>query len=396
MTASDGATTTRLAETPPPMAREEVDAITAATAEFARRELNDDIAEHDREGRLSVRGWQACARFGIPGLPIPASYGGAGASMQATLASLEGLGIGSADNGLLFALNAQMWSLELPLLKFGTALQKQRYLPRLCDGTIKGGHAMTEPDSGSDAFSLRTRAEMRGDHYVLNGRKVFITNAPVADVVLVFATLDPQLGLGGITAFLVDRDSAGFHLERELDMMGLRTAPMGEFVLEDCVVPDSQRLGKEGGGAAIFNVAMEYERAGILAANVGGMQRELSRCVEFAKVRHQFGQAIGRFSSVSSKLADMQVRLSASRALLRQMGELIDSGKPAAMEASVTKLFISEAWVQSSMDAQQVYGAYGYARENGIEREVRDALAARIFSGTSDMQRVIIARWLGL
>jgi hypothetical protein len=378
------------------MTRDELEAIKSATAEFARRELTDNVAQRDRDGSFSRGGWQACANFGIPGLPIPPIYGGSGATMQATLASLEGLGTGSADNGLLFALNAQMWSLEVPLLRFGTPTQKQRYLPGLCAGTLIGGHAMTEPDSGSDAFGLRTRAEARADHYVLNGRKIFVTNAPVADVVLVFATLDPQLGLGGITGFLVDRDAPGLHLDRELDNMGLRTTPMGEFVLDECVVPAGQRLGKEGGGAAIFNVAMEWERAGILATSVGGMQRELSRCVEFARVRHQFSQPISKFPSVSARLADMQVRLSASRALLRQVGELIDSGKPAAMEATVTKLFISEAWVQSSLDAQQIYGAYGYMRENGIEREIRDALAARIFSGTSDLQRVIIARWLGL
>ena len=367
-----------------------------AAATLAARDLSDDLAARDRDARFSREAWLACARFGVQGLPVPPEYGGSGSTLRTVMAVMEGLGLGTADNGLLFSLNAQMWSVEMPLMRFGTDEQRRRYLPGLCSGELIGAHCMTEPESGSDAFSLRTRARREGDRYVLDGRKSFVTNAPVADVFLVFSTVDPSLGVGGITAFLVDRGTAGLRVEREEDKMGMRTSPMAGVALDGCVVPASQRLGAEGGGAAIFNSSMEWERAAILSVCVGAMERELVRCVGYAKERRQFKQPIGKFPAVAGRLADMKVRLEAARGLLRRVAEIKDADAPAAMEAAIAKLFISEAWVQSSLDAQVVYGAYGYVRENGVEREIRDALASRIYSGTSDIQRLVIARWLGL
>lgn len=368
----------------------------AAAIAFARRELDQDLGKRDDAGEFSLPAWRACAQFGIQGLPIPVELGGGGADILTTVLVMEALGYGCHDNGLIFSLNAQMWSLELPLVKFGTPAQQQAYLPGLVSGDLIGVHAMTEPDSGSDAFSMRTRAERHGEHYVLNGTKLYITNAPVADVVLVFAAHPGKSRLTGVSAFLVRKGTPGFTVTRSLEKMGLRTSPMGEVVLTDCAVPAGNRLGPEGAGMAIFNSAMEWERSCILASAIGAMQRQLEACVSYARVRKQFGQAIGKFQGVADKVADMYLRLQAARLLIYQAAWLGQQGGTAIAEAAAAKLFTSEAWVQSSLDAVQVHGAYGYMKESGIERDLRDAIASTIYSGTSEIQRVILARLLGL
>jgi L-prolyl-PCP dehydrogenase len=374
-----------------------------AAITFARRELDQDLARREEAGEFPLQAWQACAKFGIQGLPVPAELGGGGADILTTVLVMEALGYGCHDNGLIFSLNAQIWSLELPLVKFGTAQQQQAYLPGLMSGDLIGVHAMTEPDSGSDAFGMRTRAERQDDCYVLNGTKLYITNAPVADVVLVFAAHPGtsqapghKPGLGGISAFLVEKGTPGFCVSRGLEKMGLRTSPMGEIALTDCVVPAASRLGPEGGGMAIFNSSMASERSCILASALGAMQRQLEACVAYARMRKQFGQAIGKFQSVASKVADMYLRLEAARLLVYQAAWRAQQGRPALSEAAAAKLFTSEAWVQSSLDAIQLHGAYGYMKESGIERDLRDAVAGTIYSGTSEIQRVILARMLGL
>jgi L-prolyl-PCP dehydrogenase len=367
-----------------------------AAAGFARAKLNHDLAKYEASGEFPLEAWQACARFGIQGLPVPAELGGSGSDILTTVLVMEALGYGCQDNGLIFSLNAQMWSIELPLVKFGTPAQQQAYLPGLVSGDLIGVHAMTEPDSGSDAFSMRTRAERQGDHYLLNGTKLYITNAPVADVVLVFAAHPGRPRQAGISAFLVDKGTPGFTVSRSLDKMGLRTSPMGEVVLADCLVPAGQRLGAEGAGMAIFNSSMGWERSCILASAVGAMQRQLETCVEYARSREQFGQPIGKFQGVSGKVADMYLRLEAARLLVYQAAWLAQQGKRAVAEAAAAKLFTSEAWVASSLDAIQIHGAYGYMKEAGIERDLRDAVAGTIYSGTSEIQRVILSRMLGL
>ena len=367
-----------------------------AAVAFARRELDRDLAAREDAGEFSREAWTACAKFGIQGLPIPAELGGGGADILTTVLVMEALGYGCHDNGLIFSLNAQLWSLELPLVTFGTPAQRQAYLPGLLTGSLIGVHAMTEPDSGSDAFSMRTRAERRGDGYVLNGTKLYITNAPVSDVVLVFAADPAKPGLAGISAFLVEQGTPGFAVTRSLEKMGLRTSPMGEVVLTDCVVPAENRLGPEGAGMSIFNSSMTWERSCILASALGVMQRQLETCVEYARVRKQFGQPIGKFQAVATRMADMYLRLEAARLLVYQAAWLGQQGRPALAEAAAAKLFASEAWVASSLDAIQVHGAYGYMKESGVERDLRDAVASTIYSGTSEIQRVILARMLGL
>jgi len=367
-----------------------------AVVDFGRRELTDDIVRRDREGRFSRELWNRCAEFGILGLPIPQKYGGGEAGLMATIVAMEGLGYACKDNGLVFGLNAQMWSVELPVLEFGTDEQRARYLPRLCDGSWIAAHGMTEPDAGSDAFSLSTTAERAGDHYILNGAKTFVSEAPVADLFLVFATLNRDQGVLGVTAFLVERGTPGLRVGREIEKMGLRTSPMGELVFEDCRVPVANRLGREGRGALIFNQAMEYERCCILAGSVGAMERLLETSIRYVRERHQFGKPIGSFQSVANRLVDMKVRLETARLLLYKATWSKLTGGSSTLETAMAKLYLSESWVQSALDAVQIHGGYGFTTEFEVEREVRDALGSRLFSGTSEIQRNLIARGLGL
>ena len=341
--------------------------------------------------------WGRCAKFGILGLPVPEEHGGQGADVMTTLLALETLGYGCRDNGLIFSINAHMWSSAMPILRFGTAEQKAAYLPGLCDGSLIGVQGMTEPDTGSDAFALATRADDDGDGFVLNGSKTFITNAPVADIFVVFAATNPALGALGLSAFLVDRATPGLTVGRPLHKMGLRTSPMSELFFDDCRLDRSRLLGRTGNGIAIFNHSIDWERACILAAAVGTMQRQVDDSVRYAKERRQFGRPIGDFQAVSNRIADMQVRVDASRMLLYRAGWAKQQGVRApARESATAKLFISEAWVQTSLDAMYLRGGSGYLVESEVERDVRDALASRIYSGTSDIQRNIISNGLGL
>jgi len=367
-----------------------------AATEFARRELNHDLAKREDAGEFPRDAWQACAKFGIQGLPVPAELGGAGSDALTTTLVMEALGRGCHDNGLLFSLNAQMWSVELPLVIFGTPAQQQAYLPGMVSGELIGGHAMTESESGSDALHMRSRAERRGDHYLLNGSKQYITNAPVADVLLVYASVQDRPGVTGLSAFLVDAGTPGLEISSGFRKMGLQTSPMGELALTDCLVPAASRLGPEGAGMAIFNSSMEWERSCLFASAVGAMQRQLDACVAYARSREQFGQPIGKFQSVAAKLADMYVRLEAARLMIYRVAWHKQQGRSAPAEAAAAKLFTSEAWVRSGQDAIQTHGAWGYLKDAGIERDLRDAIAGTIYSGTSEIQRVIIARMLGL
>jgi alkylation response protein AidB-like acyl-CoA dehydrogenase len=364
--------------------------------EFAKRELDDDVMRHDREGRFSREAWRKCAELGLQGLPVPTEYGGSGADPVTVVVALEALGYACRDNGLIFSLNAQMWSCETPIVKFGSETQKRRYLPALCDGSIIAGHGMSEPESGSDAFSLSTTAEKRGAAYVLTGSKTFVTNGPESDVFVVFATTDRSKGFAGLCAFLVDRDTPGLTVGAPLSKMGLRTSPMSEIFLDGCAVPEEQLLGKPGAGMAMFNASMLWERSLILASTLGTMQRQLERCIDHARERKQFGQPIGSFQAVSHRIVDMKLRLETARLLLYRLGWLLARGESAALQSALTKLYLSECFLQSSLDALQIHGGYGYMTEYELEREVRDAVASRIYSGTSDIQHNIAAGYLGL
>jgi hypothetical protein len=363
--------------------------------EFGRT-LNEGLRERDAAGVFPRDLWKRCADFGIPGLPVPAAYGGSGQDLTTTLLAMETLGYACRDNGLVFSLNAQMWAFELPLVRFGTEDQKNRYLPSLCRGEMIGAHAVTEPEHGSDAMSMAARCFRDGQHYVLDGTKTFVTNGPVADVILAFATHDRGLRAAGISAFLVERGTPGMTLSPPIPKMGLRTSPMGEVALSACRVPAASRLGSEGAGVAIFNAAMEWERACIFASHLGSMQRLLEDTIDYAKGRRQFGQPIARFAPISDRIVDMKVAIEAGRLLLYKVGAIKDAGGDAVLDAAIAKLFVSEAHIKQALDALQIHGGYGYSTEYPIERELRDAIPGTIYSGTSEMQRRIIARLLGL
>ncbi len=368
----------------------------AAVRALAREELNHDLERRDHEGTFPRDCWRKCAEFGLLGLPVPAEYGGQGQDLVTTTIAMEALGWGCRDNGLVFSLNAQMWAVQMPLAHYGSDAQKREWLPKLVSGQTIGAHAITEPGAGSDVFALTTRAERKGDGYVLNGQKTFATNAPVADLALAFAYLQREGKAPALTAFLVPRGAKGVTFGKPISKMGLRTSPMGEVIFEDCFVPETSRLGPEGAGMRIFNSAMEWERACIFAGHLGAMERLLDDCVAYAKQRRQFGQPIAKFEAVASRIADMKVAIEAGRWLLYKVGWLTGQGKNAVLEAAIAKLFVSEMHSKAALDALQLHGGYGYMKEYPIEREVRDALSGTLYSGTSEMQRKIIASCLGL
>ncbi len=364
--------------------------------EFAQAKLGHDMLERDHDETFDRNGWNECAEFGVLGMPVPSEHGGLGLGLTDLIAVMEGLGYGTADLGLLFSMHAHMWTNVIPILEFGTDEQKARYLPKLCGGDWIGANAASEPDAGSDVYGLRTRAEKRGDEYVLNGAKTYVSNAQVADVFVAYATVNPDLGPLGITAFIVERDTPGLSVSKKIEKMGLRTSPMGEVIFDGCVLPESQRLGREGRGVHAFECSMEWERGCILAGCLGAMQRQLERSIAHAQQRKQFGQAIGKFQAVAHRITDMKVRLDTCRPLVYRIGRLKDAGKNARTESAIAKLHVSESFVTSSMDAMRIFGGYGYMVEQEIERELRDAMGGVFYSGTSDIQRNIISRALGL
>jgi alkylation response protein AidB-like acyl-CoA dehydrogenase len=283
-----------------------------AAIEFARRELNSSMIERDFQQVFSRDGWQKCASFGVQGMPIPKEYG-SGADPITTIALMEGLGYGGSDQGLLFSINAQMWTNSIPLLKYGTDEQKKKYLPGLSDGTLIGANGASEPSAGSDIFSMQTRVTKDDSHYVLNGRKIFVTNAPVADLFMLYATLDLKLGVAGICGFVIEKGTPGLSIGKKKDKIGLRTALMAEVAIENCRVPAAALIGREGHGAEVFNCSMAWERACILATCLGTMRRQLERCVDYARGCKQFGQRIGKFQSVANRIVDMKLRYETAR-----------------------------------------------------------------------------------
>jgi alkylation response protein AidB-like acyl-CoA dehydrogenase len=368
------------------------DSLRDDAAAFARQEL----AELDGDGEFSREVWRRCAAAGIQGLPVPPEDGGRGLGASGIAATLEGLGYGCRDNGLVFALNAQLWGCELPLVRFGSEEQKRRWLPGLCDGSLVGAHAVTEPGAGSDALALATTATRSGDGWILRGEKTLVTNGPVADVFVVLARTDPGLGFAGLSAFLVGRDASDLEIGPPLAKMGLRSAPLGGLALRDCEVPAAALLGGLGSGLSIFALSMRWERTLILAGALGTMRRQLERTVARARDREQFGRPLLEFQAVSHRLVEMKLRLETSRLLLYRTAQLLDSDAAADGDAALTKLHVSESFLQSSLDALQLHGGSGYLTETGLERDVRDAVASRLYSGTSEMQRNLVASQLGL
>ncbi|MGH8680035.1 MAG: acyl-CoA dehydrogenase family protein [Burkholderiales bacterium] len=364
---------------------------------FAQEALSPGAAERDRDQTFSRELWRKCGEIGIQGLPVPEEYGGSGVDPLTCAIALEALGYGCSDGGLVFSLCAHLLSCVVPLWQHGNEEQKRRYLPGLCNGTLVGVHAMTEPNSGSDAFALRTKAERDGGGFRINGTKTFISNGPVADVVVVFAMTDPKKGYhGGVTAFIVERGTPGFSAGTKFDKLGLRTSPIGELVFTDLYVPAEAVLGAVGAGSAVFTASMDWERICLFASHVGAMERLLETSIAYARTRNQFGQAIGKFQAVGHRIADMKVQLEAARLLVYRAAWRLGNTRNASLDAAMAKLFVSESLVQTALGTVQVHGGYGFMTEYGVERALRDAVGSTLYSGTSEMQRNIIARWLGL
>ncbi len=376
---------------------EEQRLIRDATIDFARKELNAGVADRDREQAFPRDAWLKCGEMGLQGLPVDEKYGGSGVDPLTTAVALEAFGYGCTDGGLVFAVCAHLLACVVPIWRFGSESQKQRYLPDLCRGSLIAVNGMTEPESGSDAFSMSSRAVPEGDGFRLTGRKTFASNGPVADLAVVYAMTDAQKGYhGGITAFLVEKETPGFSVGQKYEKMGLRSCPIGELVLDDAYVPAEAVLGGIGAGATIFTHSMEWERICIAASHVGKMESLLERAVQYARTRTSFGEKIGKFQAVSNRIADMKMRLEAARLLTYKAATRIDKARDNAMDASITKLFVSEALVTSAMDTVRTFGGYGIMAEYDVERVLRDSIAGTIYSGTNDMQRNIITRWLGL
>ena len=364
---------------------------------FSRARLNAGMVERDRHQVFPRDLWGACGTMGLLGLPAPEQYGGSGLDPLSCAIALEAFGYGCTDHGLVFSVSAHIMTSVIALSKFGTERQKRRHLPGLCDGTLIGVHAMTESDSGSDPFAMRARAVKDGDGWRINGSKTFVSNGVEAQVIVVYVVTDPATRFhGGVTAFVVDRDTAGVSAGRRIEKMGLRTSPFGELSFDDVWVPDEAVVGGVGGGAGVFTHAMDWERICLFAAHVGQMERLMERAIAYARTRQSGGKAIGKYQAVSHKIADMKVRVEAARLLIYHAASKLDKTRGVSLDASISKLFVSEALVETARDAVQIFGGFGYTTEYEVERALRDAMGATIYSGTSEVQRNIIAAWLGL
>ncbi|MFN0025712.1 MAG: acyl-CoA dehydrogenase family protein [Acidimicrobiales bacterium] len=371
--------------------------IKRAAAAWASEHLTDPtLADRDRNSVFWSEGLSRIAQYGVFSLMAPTELGGQARSLSEWLLTLEGLGLGCEDHGLVFAAGAQVLSTQNVLQRFGTADQKQRYLIPLLHGERRAGFCMSEPHAGSDAFSLTTTAARCADGYLLNGHKSWITFAPVADFFVVFASTNPAAGQWGISAFLVDASTPGVCAGENREKMGLRTTPFADVVLDGCTVPEENLLGPLGAGASMFSAVLEDERAFLFAGELGGLERLLQQCVAHARSRAQFGQPIGNFQAVAHRLADMKLRHETARTLMYKTALLAQSGQSITLASALTKLHTTESALTSALDAVRIHGARGYVSEYGLERMTRDAVGGLFTSGTSEVQRNIIARLLGL
>lgn len=359
-------------------------------------ELSADHVERDAGAAFPWDKWKVVRGSGILGLPFDEGCGGLGQDLLTTMYLLEGLGHGCRDGGLNFSVTTHMVSVGVPLQRFGSAGLRERHLPRVCSGAAIGAHAITEPDGGSDALSMRTRAARDGDHWVLDGSKTFVSNGPVADLFVVYARTDRSGGPLGTTAFLVERDAPGLELGRPLAKMGLRTSPLCELFLDGCRVPAANVIGPVGGGFLVLDHVMKWEILCSFAVSLGEMRHRLDRCVTYARQRTQFGRPIGDYQAVSHKIADMKIGVETTAKWLYDTGLRMSRGENVTVDLAITKLVASEANLASALAAVQIHGGNGYMAEYGVEKGLRDAVAGTIYSGTSEIQRNRISSMLGL
>ncbi len=344
--------------------------------------------------------WRGLGRCGFFRLPFPAELGGPGLGCEEVLDFLEGLGAGLPAFGPLFGAGAHLWAVARPVADFGSDEQKARWLPPLLDGSLVGAHAATEAGAGSDVMSLATRYRAEGGGFVLDGAKRWVTNAPAADLFVIFATSDPRLHFRGISAFLVPRETPGLAVGPPEPLMGLEGAPLASLTLQNCFVPQGALLGRERRGNQIFQTSLAWERALIQAPQVGAVRRQIERAVEHARERRQFGQPIASYQAVSHRIVGMLAQYWQMRLVLRAAAQALFERGDSTL-APLAKLVLSEGALAAHLDGLRVLGGAGYSRRPGAdgavaERDVRDAVAGTIASGTSDIQKNLLASALGL
>ncbi|GIN90818.1 acyl-CoA dehydrogenase [Siminovitchia terrae] len=370
---------------------EEHEMIRKMVRDFAKNEVEPTAAERDEEERFDVDIFQKMAGLGLTGIPWPEKYGGIGSDYLAYCIAIEELSRVCASTGVTLSAHTSLagW----PVYKFGTEEQKQKYLKPMAEGKKMGAYGLTEPGSGSDASGMRTTAKREGDHYVLNGSKIFITNGGIADIYIVFALLDPE-DKRSSTAFIIEKDFEGFSVGKKEKKLGIRSSPTTEIIFEDCKVPAENVLGEEGQGFKIAMMTLDGGRNGIAAQAVGIAQGALEAAVEYAKERKQFGRPIVDNQAISFKLADMATSIEASRLLTYQAALLESEGLPYGKESAMSKLMAGDTAMKVTTEAVQIFGGYGYTKDYPVERYMRDAKITQIYEGTQEIQRLVISRML--
>ena len=360
--------------------------------DFAEKEIRPAIEEMEETEKFPRHLINKMAELGLMGIPIPEEYGGAGMDFTSYIIAINELSKVSATVGVILSVHTSVGT--NPILYFGNEEQKRKYIPKLASGEYLGAFGLTEPSSGSDAASLKTRAVKHGDHYVLNGSKIFITNAGEADVYIVFASTAPDKGSYGISAFIVDKDTPGFSVGKKEKKMGLYGSNTCEIIFEDARVPAENLLGNEGEGFKIAMSNLDTGRIGIAAQSLGIAEAALEYAVKYAKERKQFGKPIGANQGLAFKLADMATAVEAAKLLTYRAADLKTNNLSCGKEASMAKLYASETAMKSAIEAVQVYGGYGYTKEYPVERLFRDAKVCQIYEGTSEIQRMVLSKHL--
>ncbi|GLU48211.1 acyl-CoA dehydrogenase family protein [Nocardiopsis ansamitocini] len=364
--------------------------------EYNRMRLGADALPCPAPGYFTKDEWKRYAELGVMGLSVPRRYGGAGRGFLQTAHAAEGLGRSGTDMGLLFGALAHLFACAMPIAEYGHDQTRRRMLPLLCEGQWIGANAITEDTAGSDAMAMTARAHRVGDHYELNGTKTFVSNGPLADVFVVYAVTDPSLGHLGVSAFAVERTAPGLTVGAPFAKTGLRRCPASHVHLTRCTVPAAALLGAPGQGAAIFQQGMRWERTCLFAAYLGRTERLLHRCIAHARQRRQFGRSIAANQAVSHRIARMRIRLDAARLLLWRACWLLDRDRPARLEVAMAKHEVAEGSLAAALDTARIFAGHGVHAASGVGRDLDDAVAATIFSGTCDIQLEQIAKELGL
>ena len=356
---------------------------------FAETEVQPLAEEVDEEERFPVETVEKMKRFGFFGIPFPKEYGGAGADNLAYAMAVEELSKACGTTGVIVSAHTSLCA--APIYEFGTEEQKQKFLVPLAKGEKLGAFGLTEANAGTDAAGQQTRAVLDGDEYILDGSKIFITNAGYADTYIIMAMTDKSKGTRGISAFIVDIETPGFSIGKKEKKMGIRGSATCELIFENCRIPKENLLGKEGMGFKIAMKTLDGGRIGIAAQALGLAQGALDETVSYVKERKQFGRPIAKFQNTQFQLADMDTRTEAARLLVYKAARVKDSKKPFSTEAAMAKLYASEAAMEVTTKAVQLHGGYGYTREYPVERMMRDAKITEIYEGTSEVQRMVIA-----